>query len=277
MWEKHYVETDRGRFEYFKKGEGNPLCVTHLYSEFNSNGNLFASAFTNLYTVYLINLRGCGNSTHDTTEFNLGIVDSVRDLEAIREALNIKEWTYAGHSTGGMLALQYAIMCPENLVKIIAGGLCASAEYMNHKNSIYCRENNQNARLKEILAVLRDTASTIDERRAVSKEWTMMSLYNESAYDEMITRPNSGKTVSKRLDYFSYKELHTFDLRPQLESVNMETHIYAGIYDAQCPHECAIEVAELMPNAILTTFEYSNHYPYIEEEEPFKKFVETTL
>ena len=40
----------------------------------------------------------------------------------------------------------------------------------------------------------------------------MMSLYNETAYDEMIARPNSGKTVSKRLDYFSYKELPTFDL-----------------------------------------------------------------
>lgn len=53
MWEKYYIETDRGNFEYFQKGEGNPLCVTHLYSEFNSNGNLFASAFTNHYTVSL--------------------------------------------------------------------------------------------------------------------------------------------------------------------------------------------------------------------------------
>lgn len=277
MWEKYYIETDRGKFEYFQKGEGKPLCVTHLYSEFNSNGNLFASAFTNHYTVYLINLRGCGNSTHDTTKYNLGMVDAVRDLEAIREALNFKDWTYAGHSTGGMLALQYAIMCPKRLVKIIAGGLCASAEYMNHKNSIYCRDNDQNARLREIFAVLRDVASTIDERRAVNKEWTMMSLYNESAYDEMIARPNSGKTVSKRLDYFSYKELPTFDLRLELENVNIQAHIYAGIYDAQCPHEFAVEVAELMPNAIMSTFEYSNHFPFIEEEEEFIKFVESTV
>ena len=58
--------------------------------------------------------------------------------------------------------------------------------------------------------------------RGVNKEWTMMSLYNETAYDEMIARPNSGKTVSKRLDYFSYKELPTFDLRLQLENVNIQ-------------------------------------------------------
>ena len=27
MWEKYYIETDRGKFEYFQKGEGKPLCV----------------------------------------------------------------------------------------------------------------------------------------------------------------------------------------------------------------------------------------------------------
>ncbi|WP_144506247.1 response regulator [Bacillus mycoides] len=138
---------------------------------------------------------------------------------------------------------------------------------------------NNNSIQLAILDIMMPQMDGIELCRRIREKHSLpiMSLYNESAYDEMITRPNSGKTVSKRLDYFSYKELPTFDLRPQLESVNMEAHIYAGIYDAQCPHECAIEVAELMPNAILTTFEYSNHYPYIEEEEPFKKFVETTL
>ncbi|HHB1906113.1 TPA: hypothetical protein ACOQ33_006152 [Bacillus cereus] len=45
----------------------------------------------------------------------------------------------------------------------------------------------------------------------------------------------------------------------------------------QCPYEFAVEVAELMPNAIMSTFEYSNHFPFIEEEEEFIKFVESTV
>lgn len=39
-------------------------------------------------------------------------------------------------------------------------------------------------------------------RRAGNKEWSLMSLFSEESYEKMINHPNSGKTVSKRLDYF---------------------------------------------------------------------------
>ncbi|WP_242274440.1 alpha/beta fold hydrolase [Bacillus cereus group sp. BfR-BA-01310] len=273
MWEKQSIETERGIFEYFKKGKGKPICITHLYSEYNEKGNLFASLFVERYTVYLINLRGCGNSTHDISEFEFSMADSVEDLEAIRKALRIEKWSFAGHSTGGMLALKYTILYPESLIEIIAGGLCASSNYARHKGSIYCAKNPNNARLKEIFKVLHNPSSTLEERRAASKEWLMMSLYNEKAYDEMMNRPNSGKTVSKRLDYFSYEELPTYDLRPQLKDVQTLAYIYSGLYDAQCPHEYAVEAANLMPNATMTTFEKSNHFPFVEEEAEFKAFL----
>ncbi len=36
--------------------------------------------------------------------------ETVLDLESIRSALNLEKWAFAGHSTGGMLALKYAIL-----------------------------------------------------------------------------------------------------------------------------------------------------------------------
>lgn len=101
MWEQQLIE--RGIFEVFTKGEGKPLCVTHLYSEFNANGNRFAEMFVPYYKVYLVNLRGCGKSTDDVSVFNYGMKDSVADLEAIRTALGYDAWGFAGHSTGGCL------------------------------------------------------------------------------------------------------------------------------------------------------------------------------
>lgn len=50
---QNMVETPRGNFEYFKMGKGEPLCITHQYTAFNSNGNIFAAPFTTHYTVYL--------------------------------------------------------------------------------------------------------------------------------------------------------------------------------------------------------------------------------
>ncbi len=277
MWEQCLIKTVRGTFEVFKKGNGQPVCVTHLYSEYNANGNLFADAFTAHATVYLVNLRGCGNSTDDLSTFNYSMAHTVDDLEAIRLALGFEKWIFAGHSTGGMLALKYAIMYPNSLVHIVAGGLCASSDYMRHSGSIYCTDNPNNQRIKEILAMLGNPESPLEERRAGSKEWSLMSLHHKESYDPMISRPNSGKTMSKRLDYFSYKELPTYDLRPELSHTTTIAYIYCGLHDAQCPHEFSAEAAELMPNATLQTFDESNHFPFIEEEEAFVQFLAGTF
>jgi proline iminopeptidase len=45
-WETKIIETSRGIFEVFVKGEGNPICVTHHYSEFNNTGDYFAESLT---------------------------------------------------------------------------------------------------------------------------------------------------------------------------------------------------------------------------------------
>lgn len=277
MWEQQLIETENGVFEVFVAGAGEPLCVTHLYSEFNAKGNLFANMFVPHYKVYLVNLRGCGNSTDDVSKFNYGMNNSILDLETIRTALKLESWGFAGHSTGGMLALAYAIQAPSSLTFLVGGGLCPSSEYMYNEGSIYCKKNPNNKRISEIMAMLRNPNSTLEERQAGSKEWSLMSLHKESSFDNLVSRPNSGKTVSKRLDYFSCEELPNFDLRPQLPDVQTKAFIYGGIYDAQCPYEYAVEVANLLPNATLTTFKESNHFPFVEEELEFEQFVETII
>ena len=133
-----------------------------------------------LYKVYIINLRGAGKSDDQTEEYTYSMDDAIHDIEAVREALDIKQWAFAGHSTGGFLALKYAVMYSEALTKIIAGGLCATGEYMNHPDSIYSKKNPNNKRMLEIFEQLRAPEATREERRTLSKEWIMMSLYNLS-------------------------------------------------------------------------------------------------
>jgi len=108
---------------------------------FDEQGNLFADPFTEHYKVFLINVRGAGNSADIEDEEQLSFKEIVKDLNAIREALKLEKWSFAGHSTGGMLALQYAVDTPASLTKIVAGCTAASNEYGSHPNSIYCAEN----------------------------------------------------------------------------------------------------------------------------------------
>ncbi|WP_419882888.1 alpha/beta fold hydrolase [Peribacillus sp. B-H-3] len=205
MWKQEFVKTSRGRFEFFTQGTGEPLCITHLYSEFNQLGNNFADTFVKHFKVYLINLKEAGFSDRITNNHELSMSESVKDLEAIKDALHYVEWSFAGHSTGGMLGLVYALMCPRSLSKLLIGGASSSMRYMEHEESIYCPRSPLNKRLKEIFSILKTPTSTIEERRKANREWTSMSLYSPERWDEYFSKPSSGKVVQKRLDYYSFK------------------------------------------------------------------------
>ncbi|MFJ5765385.1 alpha/beta fold hydrolase [Lysinibacillus sp. NPDC093210] len=276
MWTQYIIETPRGNFEYFKKGNGEPICITHQYTEFNSKGNIFAAPFTNHYTVYLVNLRGCGNSSDSTSTDDYSFMNSVKDLEAIRISLGLSQWSFAGHSAGGMLGLIYAIANPNSLQKIIVGGLSASSKYMSHPDSIYCKSNPNNSRLLEILNLLKDPSKTLEERRALNKEWNQMSIYKKEDYDNIMSRPNSGKAVNKRLDYFISTELKNYDITDSLKEIEIPSFIYCGRFDTQCPLVFSEEIARAINNSSLTIFDKSSHNPFVEEEDAFNNFVQST-
>lgn len=62
MWERMFISTSRGKFEIYTQGKGEPVCITHLYSEFNELGYYFADTFVSQFKIYLINLKEAGNS-----------------------------------------------------------------------------------------------------------------------------------------------------------------------------------------------------------------------
>lgn len=136
MFNTELIHSKRGDFEVCVYGQGEPLAITHSYMAFDERGNLFANPFTYYYKVYLINVRGAGHSVKAKKDEQLSMKATIKDLEAIREALEIKKWAFAGHSTGGMLALQYAVDALKALNKIILGCTAASKEYATHKKSI---------------------------------------------------------------------------------------------------------------------------------------------
>ena len=276
MWEQKLIETPRGTFEYFVKGNGEPLAITHFYMAFNEKGNWFANPFTDYYQVFLINVRGAGNSPAIELDEQMNLEEIILDLEAIREALHIPKWAFAGHSTGGMLALQYAVLKQQSLTKCICGCSAASKAYASHPNSIYCAENKKFNRIIEIMESLNNPRTTQEKRKALDFEWAMMSFVNEEKLKHALTIPNSGRTIGRALDYFRKVAVKSFDLRKELLSIQVDTYVFGGKHDAQCPIEFSYEIAELIPTSELTIFEQSNHNPFVEEQEAFMDFVKKT-
>lgn len=267
-WERMMVFTTRGEFEVFAKGIGEPLCVTHLYSEFNETGDYFAETFTKTNRVYLINLREAGNSVKAQHPYELSMLESVFDLEAIRTALRFEQWGFAGHSTGGMLGVVYGIYFSAHLRYLVIAG-AAAREYMTFsKDCIYNPEHPQFLQMQELIENLKSPEATDRQKQQWKVERTKLSLADPDHYERYFSQPITKKLSAIRLDFFS-RELHLFDVTRKLQLIATPSLIMCGRHDVQCPIVYSQEMAELIREAQLAIFENSNHYPFLEEKTQF--------
>lgn len=271
MWKQQMVNTKRGTFELFTKGSGEPLCITHHYSQFNETGDYFADVFTATHRVLLINLRDAGNSAKAQVENELSMIETIHDLEAIREALQLPIWHFAGHSTGGMLGLLYAITYPKSLQSLVVVGAAAS-NYTETPFCIYHPEHPQFHYMQQLIENLKSPHLTNEERKELSTERTKLSLYKRENYNSCFDKPIKTTMSASRMNAFAH-EYPSFDLREHLPSIKTKTIIMCGRHDVQCPIQYSIEMHEGIRNSIFVTFEESNHYPFLEEA---AQFISTT-
>ncbi|MDZ5471478.1 alpha/beta fold hydrolase [Bacillus sp. 31A1R] len=267
-WETTLVKTTRGNFEVFTKGEGEPICVTHLYSEFNETGDYFASTFTKTNQVYLVNLRETGNSARAQEPFQLSMIETIFDLEAIREALGYSKWGFAGHSTGGMLGIIYGIYYSKSLLFNILVGSAAREYATFSRECIYNSEHPKFNRMQELIETLKQPNLAKEERDRLTMERTKLSLYNPSKYEEYFSLSIKKKMSAIRMNYFN-RELVIFDVTRKLHLITSPTFIACGKHDVQCPLSYSLELHEGIQNSKLSMFETSNHYPFLEEKELF--------
>lgn len=273
MWKQQMINTKRGTFELFTKGSGEPLCITHHYSQFNETGDYFADVFTATHRVLLINLRDAGNSAKAQVENELSMIETIHDLEAIRETLQLPTWHFAGHSTGGMLGLLYAITYPKSLQSLVLVGAAAS-NYTETPFCIYHPAHPKFHYMQKLIENLKSPHLTNAERKELSTERTKLSLHKPENYNSYFCKPIQKTMSASRINAFSH-EYPAFNLREHLPSMKTKTLIICGRYDVQCPIQYSIEMHEGIRNSTFVTFEESNHYPFLEEAAQFTSTTRT--
>ncbi|OUB52752.1 proline iminopeptidase [Bacillus thuringiensis serovar higo] len=273
MWKRQMIHTKRGTFELFTKGDGESLCITHHYSQFNETGDYFADVFTATHRVFLINLRDTGRSVTAQSENELSMIETIHDLEAIREALQLPTWHFAGHSTGGMLGLLYAITYPNPLQSLVVAGAAAS-NYTETPFCIYHPEHSQFHYMQEHIENLKSLHLTSEERKELSTKRTKLSLYKPENYNSYFFKSIVKTMSASRMNAFA-NEYPSFDLREYLPSIQTKTLIICGRYDVQCPIQYSIEMHDGIRNSIFIPFENSNHYPFLEEATQFTSTIQT--
>jgi len=271
-WEQIMVGTERGTFEIFVKGEGDPVCVTHHYSEYNESGDYFADVFTERNKVFLVNLKGAGNTDAEREPHELSLVDAIYDLEAIRNKLGFPMWIFAGHSTGGMIGVLYGIHFSPSLKKLILVGTAAREYTTSSSSCIYHKEHPSFEQMQELIERLKQDDLTGKERKRLSRERMQLSLCRPEKFEEYFSKRIVKTMSARRLNFFAREQL-IFDVTRQLGNITVKTLTLCGRHDVQCPVQFSLEMHNLIPDSELYIFEESNHYPFLEQPEEFKKVI----
>lgn len=198
------------------------------------------------------------------------------DLEEIRKVKGYSSWTFAGHSTGGLIGVLYGIHFSSSLKSLILVGSSAREYSSSSSKCIYNEGHPKFKRMQELMELLKLQNTVGGDQNRLSKERTQLSLFKPENFDLYFSENIIKKMSANRLNFFSREQL-IFDVTRQLSAVKTRTIILCGRHDVQCPVDFLIEMNDLIPDASLHIFEQSNHYPFLEEEIEFKRVLKSVL
>lgn len=196
----------------------------------------------------------------------VGWHEHVRDLDGLLAAWALAPATVIGYSWGGLLALLYAVAHPDRVARLalVCPAPATAADRRRFEAAFAER-----ARAPAIMAA-RDAlqASGLRERdpdayRRRAFELSVAGYFHdfERVRDLMPFR------LTGRTQRAVWDSLGDYDLRADLERLEVPTRVFAGRYDP-IPLDATQETAARL-DAELVVFEQSGHCPHVEEPDRF--------
>jgi pimeloyl-ACP methyl ester carboxylesterase len=103
------------RLQYFEEGAGEPVLLIHGWGgQARRQWHKVITGLRGSYRFFGLSLRGHGRSQEDNDpDYNWSAL--IDDCEALRRLAGVERWTVVGYSFGGLVALQYAAACPQQI------------------------------------------------------------------------------------------------------------------------------------------------------------------
>jgi pimeloyl-ACP methyl ester carboxylesterase len=267
-----FTTPDGLTLSYERRGSG-PLLVCHPGGPGGSAAEFedFAG-LDDTFELVLFSPRGSHGS--DPAD-DYSLASYVADVEALRAQLGVEQLNLLGFSHGGAVAMAYAAAHPSQVRRLLLVDTLAVWGDEAEAAMLAAIERRRGEPWFE------DAAQAIEEEQAGAF----------SSVDELITnlqrqiplyfhRWEGNEQVGGRLarDFAHEEPLHqfntaefpTFDLRPQLRTVEAPALVVVGDDDFICGPVCADAIVGALPDARLVTIPDSGHFVYVEQPEAFR-------
>lgn len=247
---------------YEQHGEGKENLI--LIGGLSSDHQVWKSTlrhFSKQFRITIFDNRGAGRSSVPDYPYTTNMM--AKDVLDLMDALHIKQAHLLGHSLGGCIAQQMAIMAPEKINKMIVA--CARAK-------------------PNALANMALTTRAKLQRNGVSAEllaeYVMPLLFCEAFLKNEIqmkgfiqwTVQNPHAQSSMGFEH----QLHavkTHDVSTHLSEIKTPTLVIAGDEDILMPKASAEIFASSLKNAVYKVIPNCAHMPHVEQSKVFTEMV----
>jgi pimeloyl-ACP methyl ester carboxylesterase/DNA-binding CsgD family transcriptional regulator len=259
---------DGTRIAFSIAGNGPPLVKPAIYMghlEYDWESPVWRhwlDELTRDYTLIRYDQRSCGLSDWDVEEVSFEAW--VRDLEAVVDAVGLRQFPLVATACGGAVAVAYTARHPERVSHLILLGAYARG-WLNRDLTPEQIEEEQlmidlmrigwgkeNPAFRQVFAMQLFPQATPDEIHALE---TQMRIS---------TSPENAVRVER--------ELHRVDIRHLATQINIPTLALHSREDEAAPFEEGRLLASLIPNAQFVALESKNHL-LTEHEPAWPKFV----
>ncbi len=252
------------------------------------------------YHVVALDLPGFGGS--DKPDIKYKREDFVLYLAAFMAAKGIDEAALVGHGLGGVIAIDYALANPEKVNKLVLvdsyGAWGVKHPYLffsplNWRLPVRYWQREKAAKVNILMPLYRKAMGNWRKPGEAAVRMTLSQKVNKGHNQNYVAdrEDRSGdflqKTADFKMKYVTTKEVHDevlathlalhetrrSDLTPRFGELEMPVLVIRGAHDPAVSIEQAKYMETTMPNARLIEYEYSGHYPMVEESGRFNQDV----
>ncbi len=211
------------------------------------------------FTVIAYDNRGVGRSDKPAGPYTINMM--AKDLAGLMDSLKISKAHILGVSMGGFIALEFALLYPEKVDKLVLGATSAGG-----KDHIAMSQET----LALVLAASGDSREMIKKKLSLvySKEYVSDDSVFEHLVDLRVDNPQPPQAYQAQA-----MAGVTFDRSEDVKNINIPTLILGATNDVLVPIQNSYNLNKKIKNSRLIVFDGMGHQFFVEKSKEFNKDV----
>ena len=262
-----YLKANSGiEWHYDVTGEGAPLVFIHGWGVDRRVWRQQAKFFSRYYRIMAVDLPGHGNSSW--AKVDLGGI--VRDLKSLFQREGLGRVTMVGSSIGGLIALKFYELYPEDVQRMIFVGampkFSKSRDFPHGLNIEKMRKLGSQLKsdYPSIVNIFFRSLFTKQERSTRRFKWI-----------QKFRRAEKMPIQQALVDYLDILEKE--DLRDVLTKVKIPVQFINGREDEICTKDTVAFLQKVSPQSRFDFFEECGHFPFLSKPYEFNQVMDAFL